>query len=461
MRMAIRKHRSDFVAVIVLFAISIGVGGYILGHQRFYLPKWFPVLGSDFVTLKAQMTTAQSVTPGQGQTVNIAGVPVGEITKVDLVGGRAVVTIKIKRKYAKVHRDATMLLRPKTGLNDMVLELTPGHTGPLLKQGDTIPVQQTLPNVNTDEILASLDADTRDYLRLLVNAGGEGLRGQGPALSATLRRFEPTGRDLARFTGLLSQRHANLKRVVHSFSALSVALSQKDDQLAQLVDSSNAVFRSFANQQSNLRETIRLLPNALQATQTALSHTDTLARALGPALQDLRPGARALGPTLRQVRPFVRQTVAPIRDQIRPFTRAALPTVQQLRPAAANLAATTPDLTSTFRVLNVLANTLAYNPPGAANEGFLFFAAWSGHNANLIFNTQDAHGPIRRGPVSVSCPTLSVLKTIADPAINPALATLTQLLGAPIDSPACPAAAAPAAGATTTAAPANAAKAGR
>ena len=68
----------------------------------------------------------------------------------------------------------------------MVLELTPGHTGPLLKQGATIPVQQTLPNVNTDEILASLDADTRDYLRLLVNAGGEGLRGQGPALSATL-----------------------------------------------------------------------------------------------------------------------------------------------------------------------------------------------------------------------------------------------------------------------------------
>ena len=125
--------------------------------------------------------------------------------------------------------------------------------------------------------------------------------------------------------------------MVHSFSALSVALSQKDDQLAQLVDSSNAVFRSFANQQSNLRETIRLLPNALQATQSALSNTDTLARALGPALQDLRPGARALGPTLRQVRPFVRQTVAPIRDQIRPFTRAALPTVQQLRPAAADL----------------------------------------------------------------------------------------------------------------------------
>jgi phospholipid/cholesterol/gamma-HCH transport system substrate-binding protein len=458
-RRAIRKHRSDFIAIVVLFVIAVGIGGYILSNQRFYLPKWVPVVGSDFVTLKAQMTTAQSVTPGQGQTVNIAGVPVGDITNVELVDGRAVVTVKIRRKYFKVHRDATMLLRPKTGLNDMVLELSPGHQGPLLKPGATIPVDQTLPNVNTDEILAALDADTRNYLQLLVNAGGEGLRNQGPALSAALRRFEPTGRYLERFTRLLAQRHANLSRVVHNFSALSVALGEKDDQLAQLVDSSNAVFSSFARQQSNLQETIRLLPGALQATQSALTKTDTLARALGPALQDLRPGARALGPTLRQVRPFVRQTVAPIRDQIRPFTRAALPTVRELRPAAADLASLTPDLTGTFKVLNVLGNTLAYNPPGASNEGFLFWAAWAGHDANLIFNTQDAHGPIRRGPVSVSCPTLSVLKTIADPAINPTLATLTQLLGAPLDSPACPQTAA--AGTTPPAAPATAAKAGR
>ena len=33
----------------------------------------------------AEFTTAQSVTPGQGQTVNIAGVPVGELSKVELV----------------------------------------------------------------------------------------------------------------------------------------------------------------------------------------------------------------------------------------------------------------------------------------------------------------------------------------------------------------------------------------
>ena len=38
-----------------------------------------------------------------------------------------------------------------------------------------IPVSQTLPDVNLDEILASLDTDTRDYLLLLLNDGAQGL----------------------------------------------------------------------------------------------------------------------------------------------------------------------------------------------------------------------------------------------------------------------------------------------
>ena len=67
MRTAIRKYFRDFAAIVALAVIALGVGGYILSNQRFYLPKWFPLLGSDFVTLKAEMTTAQSVTPARAR----------------------------------------------------------------------------------------------------------------------------------------------------------------------------------------------------------------------------------------------------------------------------------------------------------------------------------------------------------------------------------------------------------
>ena len=59
MRSAIRKHIGEFALVIGVVVVAVLVGGYILSNQRFYLPKWVPVVGSDFVDYKAQFSTAQ------------------------------------------------------------------------------------------------------------------------------------------------------------------------------------------------------------------------------------------------------------------------------------------------------------------------------------------------------------------------------------------------------------------
>jgi phospholipid/cholesterol/gamma-HCH transport system substrate-binding protein len=59
----------------------------------------------------------------------------------------------------------------------MFIELNPGsRSAPLAKPGYTIPVSNTLPDINVDEILASLDSDTRAHLDLLVNGAGQGLK---------------------------------------------------------------------------------------------------------------------------------------------------------------------------------------------------------------------------------------------------------------------------------------------
>ena len=62
--------------------------------------------------------------------MNIAGVKIGEVGDVELEDGRAVVTMQIKDKYKPIYRDATVLLRPKTGLKDMYLALDPGTQAP-------------------------------------------------------------------------------------------------------------------------------------------------------------------------------------------------------------------------------------------------------------------------------------------------------------------------------------------
>ena len=95
MKKAIKDYSTDFIAIVVLALIATLVGGYILSNQRFYLPAWVPFVGTDFYALNAEMQTAQAITPGQGQTVAIAGVPVGEITGVKLVNGRAVTLYRL------------------------------------------------------------------------------------------------------------------------------------------------------------------------------------------------------------------------------------------------------------------------------------------------------------------------------------------------------------------------------
>jgi phospholipid/cholesterol/gamma-HCH transport system substrate-binding protein len=435
-KIAIRKYRWDFLSIIGVFLIALVVGGFILGHQRFYLPKWVPLVGTEFVTYKADFTTAQSVTPGQGQTVNVAGVPVGEIANVSLKDGRAVVTMKIRKKYAHVYRDATALLRPKTGLNDMIIELTPGtrKAGVLNHSRDVIPITQTLANVNTDEFLAALDGDTRSYLQLLVAGGGEALGGNGKNLSATFRRLQPTNRDILKITRALSVRRDNISRSIHNFKELTGAVGTKDKQLTSLIGASNAVFSSFAKQDANLRKTLQLLPSTLKVTDTAVTKADKLGRTLGPTLGALRPGARALGPSLRQSRPFFEQTTPVIQKQLRPFARDALPTVKILRPAARDLAALTPHFTSVLRTANYLLNTLAYNPPGD-DEGYLFWTSWLNHIGPTVFATQDAHGPIRRGALFFSCSGLGLLDTLKT--VNPQLGTIIGLTNAPTRNDVC------------------------
>lgn len=438
MKAAIQKYAPTFGAMIALALVASVVGGYILTKQRFYLPNWVPYAGQEFVDYKATLPTAQSITPGQGQTVNIAGVPVGDLSKVELRDGRALVTMKVRKKYTPIFKDATAVVRPKTGLNDMVIELSPGtRRSGEMAENDEIPIDQTLANVNLDEFLEGLDGDTQAYLQLLVGAGGEALGGNGgKQLSKTFKRFEPTGIGLKRITEKLTNRRGNIRRTIHNFRLLSEGLAGKDEELAELVDSSAKVFNSFANQDQRLREALRELPSTLEATDVNLRKVDTLAQTLGPSLQALRPTARALGPALRQTRPFLRDTTPIIRDELRPFARDARPAIRDLRPAARDLAQITPELTRTFSVVNELFNTLAFDDPKDNDESFLFWFGWANHAANSVFGTGDAHGPIRKGLLQLSCSSIATLEQLT--AVNENLGRLVSLLDAPRQSEVCP-----------------------
>ncbi|HEX2088109.1 MAG TPA: MlaD family protein, partial [Solirubrobacteraceae bacterium] len=411
MKRAIRNHLRDFVAIIALTTLSLGIAYYILQEQRLRIPY----LEEQPFELKAEMSTAQAVTPGQGQTVRIAGIRIGDIAKTELVNGRAIVTLHIDQEFKDIVRtNAEALLRPRTGLKDMFLELDPGAPpAPVAKEGWTIPVRNTDPDVNPDEILAGLDADTRDYVRLLLDGAGTGLKNRGEDLEEVLRRFEPTYRDLAAVNTEVVKRRVELRRLINSLQRLNMTLGRKDDELAQLVQGASRVFRAIASERQNVSTAVRELPSTLRQATSTLRKVEELAGVLGPAADSFRPAVVALRDANERTRPFALDAAPRIRDDIRPFVREARPLIRNLAPAARDLADAEPGLERTFRVINHFYNMLAYNPRGREGpddpnreEGYLFYTGWLVHQVNNLFRSLDAHGPGRPVTTGGTCAIL-------------------------------------------------------
>jgi phospholipid/cholesterol/gamma-HCH transport system substrate-binding protein len=436
MMRVIRKSLKDFVLILAVMAFAAGVGAYVLAHQRLR----FPWQSTPF-KLNATFDTAQAVTPGQGQTVRISGVRVGDIARVNLKDGRGVVTMDVDPEYASlIHTDASALLRPKTGLKDMFIELNPGTAkAPSAKDGFDIPIANTLPDINPDEFYSALDSDTRDYLKLLVNGAGRGLQGRGADLRNLLRRFEPTHRDLARFTTAVNERRENLRRLIHNLNVLNGALANHSTDITQLVSTSSQVFRAFAREQNGIQQTVNLLPGTLQQTTSTLNKVNTFARILGPAARELVPVGPALDKANKASVPLGKEATPILRTQIRPFVRDVRPLVRNLKPASHNLADATPDLTRTFTVLNHLFNLIGYNPNGREDptkdtreEGYLFWIAWLQHNGASAFANSDANGVFRPVTLISTCETLK--ETVAN---TPASAFVTGFTNVLTDAGIC------------------------
>ena len=163
-----------------------------------------------------------------------------------------------------------------------------------VSEGDRIPLASTEANVQPDQILASLDGDTRNYLKLLVQGGAEGLGGNGEEFSAGLAALRAP-RQVRRQAQPRPRRAAaqHQARDLQVRRARDGRLRASDVRLADFVSTQSQVFDAFANQEANLRELLQELPSTLEETRTALASGETLANELGPASEALIPAARA------------------------------------------------------------------------------------------------------------------------------------------------------------------------
>ena len=393
--------------------------------------------------------------PGQGQTIRVAGMRVGDLGEVELENGVAVVKLEFDPEYDDLVRaDATALLRPRTGLKDMFLELDPGtKAAPALEEGDTIPVVNTAPDVNADEVLSALDDDTRDYLRLLLTGAGGGLERRGGDLREVFRRLGPLHRHLAELNGKLKTRRT--------------AARAAGPQLRRDVRGARDEGQGAVAARRRLGEDLRRargrgpehLRGGLAPAHDARAGGGDAAHG-GRARSGGRAGVRGAAPGRAPAQAHERRDQAVRRGGHADHPRSACGRSSARRgPTSAissrpreNLHSASPDLRASFFELNRLFNMLSYNPGGheeldtsgtaeahnanrQRDEGFLFWLAWVAQNTTSIMSTGDAQGNFRRFTVSASCSTIRGL--VQD---EPALELLLGVTALLNDPGLCPAA---------------------
>lgn len=432
MATAIRKHLRDFIALTLLLVVALFITYVIVQNQRLRIP----ILEEKPFELKAEFETAQAVVPGQGQTIRVAGVQVGDVADVSLEDGVAIVTFGMDRDYLPIYKDATILLRPQTGLKDMFFEMDPGtEEAGEVDEGGTVTLANTAPDVNLDELLDALDADTQAYLRLLLVGAGQGLDGRGKDLGKVLGSLGPLTRDLDRINSKVAERKDNLRRLITNFNILTKEVGMSERTITSLVENSDVAIGALAEQDPSIQRALQLLPSTLEQSTETLNNVAAFADELGPAFGSLRPFARNLDELNASTKKLALRTTPVLEDQIRPFVRTARQPVRDLERAAGRFSRAAPKLTVVGKKINVLGNMAAYNPngaepPGTANrdEGYLFWAAWLGHNSGSVFQVQDAHGVDRRIYLTLGCD--EALSLLGSSPLAPAVTGLNALFAA-------------------------------
>ncbi|MBP2322440.1 phospholipid/cholesterol/gamma-HCH transport system substrate-binding protein [Kibdelosporangium banguiense] len=237
-----------------------------------------PIIGGG-TTYQAQFSEAAGIKPTD--EVRIAGVKVGKVTDVDLVGDSVLVSFKVKDAWVGDRTRAAIKI--KTLLGQKFLSLEPdGST--VLDPGKPIPRNRTLAPYDVLEAFRGL-AETVDAV-------------DTPQLAKSFEVLSQT----------FSNTPDNVKGALDGLSALSKTVSSRDQELAKLLDNTAKITQTLADRDAEVQKLLedgnKLLDEVRkrkQAISALLDGTKKLSAELKGLVDD---NAKQLDPVLTQLDQF-------------------------------------------------------------------------------------------------------------------------------------------------------------
>ncbi len=340
MRLGRRRKRRKSQRVSPFMAGALGVVFLILISYGAYT-KFANPLASHF-TIHAVFPNANGLNPDS--LVRIAGVNVGKVTGVSSAPGctkgqtdkcqAADVTMQIEDNGLPIHQDATFAIRPRIFLEgNFFVDVHPGSPSlPTVSGGHTFPIQQGTEPVQLDQVLGSLQANTRQNLQTLLDQYGKAVDQSGPSYNRSIQYWLPA----YKYTAIVShdalgiQPH-DLSNWVAQMGTVSGAFDAHPQNLENLITDFNTTANSFARQNTALANAVADLPVTLATAIPAFNALNAAFPPLRALARALKPGVVSAGPAITVSLPFINQ----LRQLVQPA---------ELRGLTADLSVTVPAL---------------------------------------------------------------------------------------------------------------------
>jgi virulence factor Mce-like protein len=284
----------------------------------------------------------------KGGDFRVGGVTAGKTTEFGVYkrkgeSPKAVVNAEVtKPGFGDFRTDATCEIRPQSLIGEYYVDCQPGKSEERLKDGGTVPVEQTSSTIPTDIINNIMRRPYRERFRLLITELGTGLAGRPEDVQEVLRRAHPGLRETSKVLRILGDQNQVIQDFITNSDIVVNELEKNKRDVVRFVEEAGDTAEISATRRAELRRQFQRFPEFLDELRPTMARLGELADAQTPLLADLHDAApdldtffTRLGPFAEASRPAVR-SLGEMGDVGRRAFREGKQEIRALRRLAVN-----------------------------------------------------------------------------------------------------------------------------
>jgi phospholipid/cholesterol/gamma-HCH transport system substrate-binding protein len=203
-------------------------------------------LFSDRHPINAQLSDVTGL--AAGDPVNIAGVPVGQVSTIAVQHGHAVIGMSINNTVT-LHRATDVGLRWKNVIGEKEIELFPSASGAVIPPGATIPLGHDVSDSSVNAFLNTLGPLLSSINPREANAFVENVSGALEGDTSQIDQLINNGATVSNTVGALD---TQVGQVIVNLNQVLVAVASRSGDLGTLVDNLQTVASSLASKNTLL-----------------------------------------------------------------------------------------------------------------------------------------------------------------------------------------------------------------